>query len=161
MKQPELKTLIKNDRVDHFLLIRRIELRSTKNDRDFLSTELGDKSTSMNANIWEGFAEIAAKGKVGDVVKVTGTIEEFQGSLQIRVSSIRLAVEKDKVFPKDFLPHSKRNPEEMKKNSIKRLKIFPTNILINCYQKFLAESGLNFFQQHPQENPGIMLISMV
>ncbi|GIK60044.1 MAG: HD domain-containing protein [Ignavibacteriota bacterium] len=142
MKQPELKTLIKNDRVDHFLLIRRIELRSTKNDRDFLSTELGDKSTSMNANIWEGFAEIAAKGKVGDVVKVTGTIEEFQGSLQIRVSSIRLAVEKDKVFPKDFLPHSKRNPEEMKKEFNQKIK----NISNKHLNKLLSEifSGIRF-----------------
>jgi 3'-5' exoribonuclease len=135
MNQPELNTLVKNDRVDHFLLIRKLELRSTKSGNDFLSTELGDKSTSMNANIWEGFSEIAARGKVGEVVKVAGTIEEYQGSLQIRVTSIRLALEKDKVKPQDFLPVSKRNPEEMKKELTQKIK----SISIRHLKKLLSE----------------------
>ena len=135
MNQPELNTLAKNDRIDHFLLIRKLELRSTKSRNDFLSTELGDKSTSMNANIWEGFSEIATRGKVGDIVKVTGTIEEYQGSFQIRVSSIRLAGEKDKVHPRDFLPVSKRNPEEMKKEFNQKLK----SISIKHLKKLLSE----------------------
>jgi len=122
INQSELNTLSKNDKIDHFLLIRRIELRSTKSGNDFLSTELGDKTASINANIWEGFTEIAVRGKVGDVVKVTGTVEEYQGALQIRVSSIRLALEKDKVKPQDFLPVSKRNPDEMKKEFNQKLK---------------------------------------
>ncbi len=122
INQPELNILSKNDKIDHFLLIRRIDLRSTKSGSDFLSTELGDKTASLNANIWEGFAELAARGKVGDVVKVTGTIEEYQGANQIRVSFIRLAQEKDGVNPHDFLPVSKRNPDEMKKEFNQKLK---------------------------------------
>jgi 3'-5' exoribonuclease len=122
LNQPELNTLSKNDRVDHFLLIRKIELRSTKKSSDYLYTELGDKTTSLNANIWEGFTELAAKAKVGDVVKVAGTIEEYQGSLQIRVSSIRLATEKDGVKPINFLPESKRNLDLMKEEFNQRLR---------------------------------------
>lgn len=122
IKQSELNTLVKNDRIDHFLLIRRIDLRSTRSGSDFLSTELGDKTTSINANVWEGFAEIAARGKVGDVVKVEGTVEEYQSSLQIRVSSIRLAKSSDEVSPKYFLPQSKRNLKEMKDEFNKRIK---------------------------------------
>jgi len=122
INQPELNTLSKNDKIDHFLLIRKIELRSTRSGSDFLATELGDKTASINANIWEGFVELAARGKVGDVVKVTGTIEEYQGANQIRVSSIRLAQEKDGVNPNDFLPVSKRNPDEMRKEFNQKLK---------------------------------------
>lgn len=102
--------------------MRRIDLRNTRSGSDFLSTELGDKTASINANIWEGFAELAARGKVGDVVKVAGTIEEYQGSLQIRVSSIRLSKESDNVKPIDFLPVSKRNVDEMKKEFDQKLK---------------------------------------
>ncbi|HEY6436462.1 MAG TPA: HD domain-containing protein [Ignavibacteriaceae bacterium] len=139
IKQSELNTLAKNDRIDHFLLIRRIDLRSTRSGSDFLSTELGDKTTSINANVWEGFAEIAARGKVGDVVKVEGIIEEYQGSLQIRVSSIRLAKSSDEVSPKDFLPQSKRDLKVMKdefnkkikNNSNKYLKTLLTQIFTN------------------------------
>lgn len=115
LNQPELNTLSKNDQVNHFLLIKRIELRNTRTGSSYLSTELGDKTASMNANIWEGFSEIADKAKVGDIVKVVGSVEEFQGALQIRVSSIKLATAKDKVSPADFLPVSSRDIEVMKK----------------------------------------------
>jgi 3'-5' exoribonuclease len=120
--QYDLNTLVKNDRVDHFLLIRKIELRNTRSGSDFLSTELGDKTASLNANIWEGFSDIAARGKVGDVVKVAGSIEEYQGNLQIRVTSIKLAQDKDGVHPRDFLPESKRNLDEMKKEFGQKVK---------------------------------------
>jgi len=122
LNQSELNTLSKNDQINHFLLIRRFELRTTRSGSDFLSTELGDKTTSLNANVWEGFTELAARGKVGDVVKVAGTIEEYQGSLQIRVTSIRLAKSSDEVSPKNFLPQSKRNLKEMKDEFNKRIK---------------------------------------
>jgi len=121
LNQTELNTLSKNDKIDHYLLIRKFELRSTRSGNDFLSTELGDKTTSLNANVWERFENVAAKGKVGDVVKVEGTLEEYQNSLQIRVSSIRLATAADEVNPKDFLPQSKRVLKEMKDEFKKRI----------------------------------------
>jgi 3'-5' exoribonuclease len=138
IKQPELNTLSKNDKIDHFLLVRRIDLRSTRTGSDFLSTELGDKTASLNANIWEGFAELAAKGKVGDVVKVAGTIEEYQGSLQIKVASIRLSKESDNVSPIDFLPVSKRNFDEMKKEFNHKI-----NSILNVYLKKLMPQIFN------------------
>ncbi len=121
LNQTELNTLNKNDKVDHFLLLRRLDLRSTRSGSEFLSTELGDKTASLNANIWEGFFEIASKASVGDVVKVAGTVEEYQGTLQIRVSSIRLAKPEDDVSPKDFLPKSKRDLKEMQDEFNKRI----------------------------------------
>lgn len=122
IKQSELNTLSKNDKIDHFLLIRRMDLRNTRSGSDFLSTELGDKTASLNANIWEGFSELAGRGKVGDLVKVAGTVEEYQGSLQIRVSSIRLARESDGVSPRDFLPVSKLNLDDMQNEFNQRIK---------------------------------------
>jgi len=121
LSQPELNTLLKNDKIEHFLLIRRLELRSTRSGKDFLSTELGDKTISLNANVWEGFTSIASKAKVGDVVKVEGTIEEYQNTLQIRVNSIRLATADDEVSPKDFLPRSNRDLKVMKDEFKKRI----------------------------------------
>jgi 3'-5' exoribonuclease len=113
LKQLPLNTLQKNDPVDHYLLIKRIELRNTRTGSSFLLTELGDKTASLNANIWEGFADLAAKGKVGDLVKVKGLIEEYQGALQIKVSSIKLSTDADNVTPRDFLPVSRYNIEDM------------------------------------------------
>ena len=145
INQPELNTLSKNDKIDHFLLIRRIDLRNTKSGSDFLTTELGDKTASLNANIWEGFSELAARGKVGDVVKVAGTVEEYQGSLQIRVSSIRLALEKDKVKPQDFLPVSKRDLDEMKKEFNQRIKGVSNKLLKKLLTQIFTDERFEKF----------------
>ena len=145
IKQTELNTLSKNDKIDHFLLIRRIDLRSTKSGSDFLSTELGDKTASLNANIWEGFAELAARGKVGDVVKVEGTVEEYQGSLQIRVSSVRLATEGDGVYPRDFLPESKRNLNEMKNEFNQRIRSVSNRLLKKLLTQIFKEERFEQF----------------
>lgn len=122
LKQHPLNTLEKNDPVDHYLLIKRIELRNTRTGSNFLSTELGDKTGSLNANVWEGFAEVASRGNVGDVVKVVGSVEEFQGALQIRVFSMKLATATDKVTPIDFLPLSRYDINDLKNEFNKKIK---------------------------------------
>lgn len=145
IKQSELNTLSKNDKIDHFLLIKRIDLRNTRSGSDFLSTELGDKTASINANIWEGFAELAARGKVGDVVKVAGTVEEYQGALQIRVISIRLAKESDSVIPRDFLPESKRNFIEMKEEFNQRINSISNKFLKKLLTQIFTEERFEQF----------------
>jgi len=140
-----LLSLSKNDKIDHFLLIRRIELRSTRSGSDFLSTELGDKTASLNANIWEGFTELAARGKVGDVVKVAGTVEEYQGSLQIRISSARLALTSDRVSPRDFLPESKRDLDEMKNEFNQRIKGVSNKFLKKLLTQIFTEERFEQF----------------
>jgi 3'-5' exoribonuclease len=112
-RQSELKELKKGDKVEHYLLIKRSELRSTKAGNDYLSLELGDKSVSLNANVWEKFEEIANAANVGEVVRVNGLIEEFQGTLQIKVLAIKKATPADNVTPIDFLPKSSRDLDEM------------------------------------------------
>lgn len=145
LKQSPLNTLLKNDQVDHYLLIKRIELRNTRTGSSFLSTELGDKTASINANVWEGFADISSRAKVGDIVKVVGLIEEFQGALQIRVSSIKLATDKDNISPRDFLPASSNDVEEMKNDFNKKIKSISDIHLSKLIKKiFSGERFENF-----------------
>lgn len=149
LNQPELNTLSKNDRIDHFLLIKKLELRSTRSGNDFLSTELGDKTASLSANIWEGFANIAAKASVGDVVKVNGTIEEYQNSLQIRVTSIRLATQSDEVSAKDFLPKSKRDLPVMKEEFNKKVDSISDKLLKKLLKQIFSEEQFEKFCNAP------------
>ncbi len=119
--QTELASLTKGNKVDHFLLVRKNEIRLTKQQKQFLSLELGDKSTTLGANVWDNFDEHLPGVKNGDVVKVKGVIEEYQGTNQIKVDSIRFAIPSDEVSPSDFLPKSKRNADEMKKEFTSRI----------------------------------------
>jgi 3'-5' exoribonuclease len=120
-------------------------MRSTRSGSDFLSTELGDKTASLNANIWEGFTELALRGKVGDVVKVAGVLEEYQGSLQIRVSNIRLSTDKDGVKPRNFLPESKRNLDEMKNEFNQRIKSNSNKFLKKLLTQIFTEERFEQF----------------
>ena len=124
LNQPELSSLCKGESVDHFFLVKKCELRLTKAGKEFLSLELGDKSLSSAANLWEdasGFKSIKNSLAVGDVVKITGSMDEYQGNSQIKIDSIRLTKQSDDVTPKDFLPKSLRDLNVMKKEFTARM----------------------------------------
>ena len=124
LNQIELSSLSKGDSLDHFFLVKKCELRLTKNGKEYLSLELGDKSISSPANLWDdvaGFKSIKNSLAVGDVVKITGSMDEFQGSPQIKIEALRLAKQSDEVTPKDFLPKSSRDLKVMRKEFTSRL----------------------------------------
>ncbi|OGU83812.1 MAG: hydrolase, partial [Ignavibacteria bacterium RBG_16_35_7] len=120
LSQPDIITLSKGDAVDHFLIVRKCELRTSKTNKQFLALELADKSISLNSNMFESFEEIYTKVKAGDVVKVKGTIDDYQGSPQIKVKSIRPTKVTDDVTVMDFLAKSKRDMGEMRKEFFDR-----------------------------------------
>jgi 3'-5' exoribonuclease len=142
LNQSDLSSLTKGDPVDHFLLVKKSELRLTKNNKEYLSLELGDKSISCPANLWDdaaGFKSIKNSLSVGDVVKIIGSMDEYQGNPQIKIDSISFAKQSDNVTAKDFLPKSKRDLDVMKKEFMSRiekivndkLKILMNNIFSN------------------------------
>lgn len=116
ISQTELVSLVKGDPIDHFLLIKKFEIRLTKAGKEFLSLELGDKSASAPANIWDdhsAFKSFRDNVSVGDVVKVKGSVDDYQGNPQIKIDSIRIPKQSENVSPSDFLPQSKRDLNEM------------------------------------------------
>ena len=124
LNQSELISLSKGDPIDHFLLVKKCELRLTKAGKEFLSLDLGDKSASSAANLWDdasGFKSIKSSLTVGDIVKITGSMDEYQGNSQIKIDSIRLSKQSDDVTPKDFLPKSLRDLKVMKKEFTLRM----------------------------------------
>lgn len=121
VNQTELKELKKGEPVEHFLLVKKSEIRLTKAGKEFLTLELSDKSLSINANIWDNIEPFKNSVKTGIVIKISGSMDDFQGMPQIKVKNIRLCDEKDGVTPQDFLAESKRDPAEMKKEFYDRL----------------------------------------
>ncbi len=113
LNQKELSQLKKGDEVKHFLLLNKMETKTTRANKNYLSLELRDKSAVFPAKIWDNFEDFLSKAKEGDVVRVEGVIEEFNNQPQIRIVSIDLANESDNVSQKDFLPVSERNLNEM------------------------------------------------
>jgi 3'-5' exoribonuclease len=142
LNQSEISSLSKGDSVDHFLLVKKCEIRLTKAGKEYLSLELGDKSISSAANLWEdatGFKSIKNSLAIGDVVKITGSMDEYQGNSQIKIDTIRLTKQSDDVTPKDFLPKSLRDLNVMKKEFTTRMEKIADNDLKNLMISIFSE----------------------
>ena len=149
LNQKEISQLAKNDSVDHYLLVRKADIRLTKSNKEFLSLELGDTSGSMTSNVWDNIDSIFSNIKSGEVVKVKGSIEEFQGNLQIRISSIKIVSEKEGISPSDFLPHSKRNIAVMKKEFEDRLNKISNEYLKSLLKLIFTEEKFEKYSKVP------------
>jgi 3'-5' exoribonuclease len=142
LSQSDLLQLAKGEPVDHYLVIKKIELRNRRDSRQqYLSIELGDKTCSAVSNIWENY-DGYLNFKCGDIVKVTGTLDDYQGIRQIRITSFRPVDFSDNVSPQYFMMKSKRDPEEMRKEFLSRMEEindYKLKILMNqifCGERF-------------------------
>ncbi len=149
IKQPDLSALIKNDPVDHFLLIKKIETKLTKQNKSYLYLELGDKTLSLSSNMWDNFEEIFPILNAGDVVKVSGFIEDYQGTRQIKIGAIRKAEISDNVSSLDFLPKSKRGLDEMISEFSKRIDQIKNKFLKRLLKNIFNKENLEKFSSAP------------
>ena len=135
LNQKELSSLSKGDVVDHYLLIKKFEIRLTRQNKQYLNIELGDKSETLNANIFDGFDDIYNSFKNGEIVKAKGIIDEYQGAKQIRITYLDPVTPADDVSINDFLPKSSKDLSLMKEEFLKRM-----DSLSNDYLKVLMKA---------------------
>ena len=79
LNQTDLIMLQKGDMINHYLLLKKCEIKLTKSNKQYLYLELADKSLSLSANVWDNFSQMYSELKTGEVVKVTGSMDEYLG----------------------------------------------------------------------------------
>jgi len=82
------------DRLVGFYAVRRFERRE-HNGKPYLTLNLGDKTASVNAVMWDSFAEVVEFLRQGVVLKIQGLMSEYRGQPQIRLERIRVAQENE------------------------------------------------------------------
>jgi len=114
MKERFVRDLSIGDRVVDFFLVRRKELEWFR-DRtrgQFLTLVLMDRTGEILARVWEKGPTLAETFDEGDVVKVRGVVQEYQGRRQLIVERLRPAQPEEFVW-EDFLPSTERDVEAM------------------------------------------------
>ncbi len=149
LDQKELNKIEKGETVDHYLLVRKCEIRLTKTNKQYMLLELGDKSFTLNANVWENFEGISKKISAGSIVKVSGTLDEYQGVPQIRIAAIRTLKDSENISPLDFLPVSKRNPDVMRKEFTDRIEKISNPFLKTLVKRIFDEDKFKKFSTAP------------
>ncbi len=131
----ELKT---GDYIDHFLLVPKMEVKTSRNNKSYLDLILRDESAGFSAKMWDGFSSIIKEIKEGDVVKVKGKLESFNNQPQIKISKIRPVDLSDGISAEDFLPKSQRNINEMKEELNSVINSIKNPYLNNLLKKMLS-----------------------
>jgi len=113
INQKELSTLKIGDKLNHFFVVNKFEIRSTKANKPYIDLELRDSSSALSAKIWDNVDSLKNQIAAGTVVKIKGSIGDYLGAPQINIDTIIPASDTDNVNTEDFLPKSLRNLDIM------------------------------------------------
>lgn len=92
-------------------VLQEYEVKNSKQGKQYYNVKFGDRTGELRGKVWgENMPNCDKDAKVGDIVSVTGTIQEYAGKPQIIVDSFVVAND----FPvEEFLPTTSRNRESM------------------------------------------------
>ena len=112
MKTPLVSDISTEQNITTFFLVCEKEIRNTREGKPYLRLELGDRSGTIEARMWDQF-ETAAKGiNRDDFVKVQARVEIYKNRPQLSVMQVRLA-KPEEIDLADFLPQTKADVAKM------------------------------------------------
>src|SRR3990167_7078022 len=136
-------------------LVKSKAIQVAKNGKPYLNITLMDKSGEIGARVWDDAEALGSQFDRGDVVSVMGHENVYQGKLQLILQDLTKATVGE-VDPKDFLPVSKRDIDEMfgeltsyvqglKNPNLKKLaeNIFSNVSITEKYKKAPAATGVH------------------
>jgi 3'-5' exoribonuclease len=95
-----------------FFLVHEKEIRNTREGRPYLRLELGDRSGTIEARMWDQFESTVKDISRDDFVKVQARVEIYRNRPQLSLQQVRLA-KPEEVDLADFLPQTKENVEKL------------------------------------------------
>lgn len=134
-----------------YFIIRKKEWKSKRDGTPYLLFELGDASGRVSATLWENLHPAGDLHRVGDIVKVMGTVMDFNDSRQISIDRIRKAEEKDGIDPKDFLRTGEIDADALLSRLRQTVESLNDAALRNLLERIFSEPA---FQERFKEAPG-------
>ncbi|MEX0725969.1 MAG: HD domain-containing protein [Planctomycetaceae bacterium] len=127
--------------VDEIYLLADKQLRANRNASLYLSVDLRDKSGLINARMWNVTEESVGHLHTGDLVRVRGKVQLFQGTLQLILNYIN-SVERDGYDMEEFLPQSSRNTDQQLQQLREILLSIDDVMLRTLMECFLADEQI-------------------
>jgi 3'-5' exoribonuclease len=108
MKTSFVSDLGTEQTITTFFLVHEKEIRNTREGKAYLRLELGDRSGTIEARMWDQFEAIAKEVGRDDFVKVNARVEIYRNKPQLSLQQLRRA-KPEEVDLADFLPHTKED----------------------------------------------------
>lgn len=102
-----------NGLVDCFLLVKASNKKTSSKGDDYLDMTLADKSGEINAKLWSYVPTVHGDYQAGDIVKVRGSVSQYNGTDQLRIEKIRHATPGDQVDTSALVQTAEYSGEEM------------------------------------------------
>lgn len=157
------KTL-NNGMCDGFVLIKRCEEKKTKNGASYLDLIIGDKDGEMPAKLWDFSGKEIFEEEM--VVKIRGTVEQYNGKDQFRIAQIRPAAAGDDYNLSELVPSSEVGGQQIFNMLLKRAEAFKdpdfkaiTTTILNEKRDLLINCPAAFKLHHAMIG-GLMLHTM-
>lgn len=111
-KGPFVAELSDKMSVESVFLIREKHFGTGKNGKSFLTLQLGDRTGSVDSRIWENAEAMQLIYQQGDVARVKGLVQLFQGRLQLIVHKME-KIDGSEVEADLLIAASRRSAEAM------------------------------------------------
>lgn len=108
MKTSFVSELGTEQTITSFFLVNEKEIRNSRAGKSYLRLDLGDRSGTIEAVMWDQFETSAKEIGRGDVIKVIARVESYRNKLQLTLQQLRIA-KPEEVDLADFLPHTKED----------------------------------------------------
>jgi len=112
MKTPFVTDLGTEQNITTFFLVHEKEIRNTREGKAYLRLELGDRSGTIEARMWDQFDAAVKDINRDDFVKVQARVEIYRNRPQLSLQQLRLA-KPEEIDLADFLPQTKADVEKM------------------------------------------------
>jgi len=113
MDNKKIKQLQAGDSVQSFFLVKSADSKTGSNNKNYLDLTLVDQTGELNAKIWDRSDEDEQQYVPNTLVRVRGTVNEWQSRLQLKIDKIRVATDEDDLDIGEFVPVAPYSPEFM------------------------------------------------
>lgn len=119
------------ERIEGFFIIKSIECKTSSNGKKYFDLNVEDSTGEINAKLWEFKEEDMASFSDSILVKIRGMVNEWMGSLQLKIERIRMAEPEDGVNIADYVPSAPLEPEFMYNEILKCTDSFENQVIKN------------------------------
>ena len=112
MKTSFVTDLGTEQNITTFFLVHEKEIRNTREGKSYLRLELGDRSGTIEARMWDQFDAAVKDINRDDFVKVQARVEIYRNRPQLSLQNLRLA-KPEEIDLADFLAHTKEDVGKM------------------------------------------------
>lgn len=137
MKSVFVADLAPDQPVSAFFLVVAREILQTRDGKRYLRMELGDRTGSIEARMWDGFEPAISSIDRDDFVEIQGSAELYRNKLQLKIKRLRKA-RNGEIDPRDYFPHT---PQDLDALYAKLLAYAAS--MKNPFLRQLVESILN------------------